>query len=89
MDKKFSTYNEKCKFIHFRFRKDKDAKYLEFLNSLDNKTEFLRNAIDRAIEEGYLDGFVSNCGGMKLAELIDKNEYADEETRSINAGDDK
>ena len=79
MDKKFSKYNEKCKFIHFRLRKDKDAKYLEFLNNLDNKTEFLRYAIDRAIEEGYLDGFVSDCGGMKLAELIEKQEYENED----------
>ena len=50
MDAKFTKYNEKCRFVHFRFRKDKDAKYLEFLDNLDNKTEFIRKAIDRELE---------------------------------------
>ena len=48
---KYKKYDEKCKFVHFRFRKDKDAKYLEFLDSCDNKTEFLRKAIDRELEK--------------------------------------
>ena len=50
MDAKFTKYNEKCRFVHFRFRKDKDVKYLEFLDSCENKTEFLRRAIDRELE---------------------------------------
>ena len=50
MDAKFLKYNAKCRFVHFRFRKDKDAKYLEFLDNLDNKTEFIRKAIDRELE---------------------------------------
>ena len=50
MDAKFTKYNEKCRFVHFRFRKDQDAKYLEFLDSCENKTAFLRRAIDRELE---------------------------------------
>ena len=50
MDAKFKKYNEKCRFVHFRFRKDNDAKYLEFLDRCENKTEFLRRAIDRELE---------------------------------------
>ena len=33
MDAKFKKYNERCRFVHFRFRKDTDAKYLEFLDT--------------------------------------------------------
>lgn len=43
---KAQRYNQKCRFINLRFRKDKDAKYIEFLDSCPNKAEFLRKAID-------------------------------------------
>lgn len=50
MDAKFKKYNDRCRFVHFRFRKDTDAKYLEFLDNCENKTAFLREAIDKALE---------------------------------------
>lgn len=49
MEKKYSAYNQKCKLICFRFRKDKDSKYLEFLKNCPNKTQFLKDAIDREL----------------------------------------
>lgn len=51
MDSKFVTYNKKCRFFHFRFRKDKDQKYIDFLESVPNQAEFLRNAIDRELDD--------------------------------------
>lgn len=50
MEEKFKKYNEKCRFVHFRFRKDTDKRYLDFLDNCENKTAFLRYAIDKAIE---------------------------------------
>lgn len=44
---KFQKYNLKCVFFNFRFRKDKDEKYIEFLKNCPNKMEFIRNAIDK------------------------------------------
>lgn len=41
-------YDAKCKFVTFRFRKDKDEKYIRYLDECENKTEFLREAIDMA-----------------------------------------
>lgn len=32
------------------FRKGKDDKYIEFLNNIPNKTEFIRKAIDQALK---------------------------------------
>ena len=49
MEKKYKAYNEKCKMICFRFRKEKDNKYIQFLKDCPNKTQFLRDAIDREL----------------------------------------
>ena len=43
-------YDKKCRFVNFRFRKDTDKKYLDFLDNCENKTAFLRNAIDNALQ---------------------------------------
>lgn len=43
---KFKKYNKKCKFFCFRFRKEKDEKYIEFLDNCPNRMEFIRKAID-------------------------------------------
>lgn len=48
---KFTKYNEKCKFFNLRLRKDKDQKYIEFLEKCPNRVEFLRQAIDRELAE--------------------------------------
>lgn len=42
-------YDAKCKMVTFRFRKDKDEKYLRFLAGCENRTDFLRRAIDREV----------------------------------------
>lgn len=49
MERRYSEYNKKCQMICFRLRKDKDDKYLEFLRNCPNKTQFLKDAIDRAL----------------------------------------
>jgi hypothetical protein len=49
MEEKFARYNSKCKFFNLRFRKGKDDKYIEFMESLPNKMEFIRKAIDAEI----------------------------------------
>jgi len=46
MEEKFTKYNKKCRFFSLRFRKDKDDKYIEFLENCPNRIEFIRNAID-------------------------------------------
>lgn len=43
---KFTRYNKKCKFFNFRFRNEKDEKYIEFLENCPNKMDFIRKAID-------------------------------------------
>ena len=43
---KFTRYNSKCKFFNFRLRKEKDEKYIEFLENCPNKADFIRRAID-------------------------------------------
>ena len=60
MDAKYTRFNKKCRFVNFRFRKDKDVKYLEFLDSCENKTAFLRKAIDRELEQKAMEGGIVN-----------------------------
>lgn len=50
---RFEKYNKKCKFFTFRFRKDKeeDSKYIDFLENCPNRMKFIRDAIDKAINE--------------------------------------
>lgn len=43
---KFTRYNKKCKFFCFRFRKEADEKYIEFLDKCPNRMDFIRKAID-------------------------------------------
>ena len=43
---KFTRYNKKCKFFNFRFRKEQDEKYIDFLDNCPNKMDFIRKAID-------------------------------------------
>lgn len=50
MNKTQKKYNQKCEFIVFRLRKEKDQKYIDFLQNQKNKTAFLRKAIEREIE---------------------------------------
>lgn len=50
MNESQKRYDQKCEFFIFRFRKDKDQKYIEFLQDQENKTAFLRKAIEREIE---------------------------------------
>ena len=47
---KFERYNQKCKLYSFRFRKDSDQKYIDFLDNHPNRTDFLRKAIDEALK---------------------------------------
>lgn len=44
-------YNEKCKFFCFRFRKEYDQKYIDFLNNQENKTGWIKKQIDKEISE--------------------------------------
>jgi hypothetical protein len=46
---RFGRYNKKCTFFSFRFRKDKDEKYIEFLKNCPNKQEFIRRSIDQEL----------------------------------------
>lgn len=48
---KFKKYNKKCKFFCFRFRKEKDQKYIEFLDHCPNRMEFIREAIDAELNK--------------------------------------
>ena len=48
-DNKYTNYNKKCKFFNFRFHKEKDQKYIDFLENCENRTEFIRQAIDAQI----------------------------------------
>ena len=48
---KFTRYNKKCKFFCFRFRKEADEKYIEFLENCPNRMDFIRRAIDAEIIE--------------------------------------
>lgn len=43
------NYDKKCKLIVFRFRVDTDSKYIEFLEKQENRTDFLRRAIDKEL----------------------------------------
>lgn len=49
-ENKFQRYAKKCRFFCFRLRKDKDKKYIDFLESVPNQAEFLRHAIDRELD---------------------------------------
>ena len=49
MEERFKRYNKKCEFFGFRFRKEKDDKYIQFLKECPNKSEFIRKAIDREL----------------------------------------
>ena len=46
---RFKRYDQKCRILTFRFRKDKDEKYLDFLQKQENRTEWIRKAIDREL----------------------------------------
>ena len=46
---RFDTYNKKCTFFSIRMRTGKDDKYIEFLKNCPNRMEFIRNAIDQAL----------------------------------------
>lgn len=46
---RFDKYNKKCKFFSFRMRRGADDKYIKFLENCNNKTKFIRDAIDREI----------------------------------------
>lgn len=48
---KFTRYNEKCKVYCLRLRKEKDDKYIKFLESCPNRSEFIRKAIDMMVSE--------------------------------------
>jgi len=50
METKYERYNKKCKIFCIKFRKDKDEKYINFLNSCPNKVDFIRKAIDEEIK---------------------------------------
>lgn len=49
MEERFKRYNQKCTFFAFRFRKEKDDKYIKFLKECPDKMAFLRSAIDREL----------------------------------------
>lgn len=51
MEGRFKKYNSKCRFFNFRFRKDKDTKYIDFLDSCPNKMDFIRKAIDMELSK--------------------------------------
>lgn len=46
---KQERYNAKCKLYCLRFRKDKDKKYIEFLDKCHNRVDFIRKAIDQQL----------------------------------------
>ena len=46
---RFKKYNQKCKSYYLKFRRGKDDKYIEFLENCPNKTEFIRKAIEKAL----------------------------------------
>ena len=48
---RYDTYNKKCRFFCIRFRKEEDRKYIDFLDSCPNRVEFIRQAIDKAVQE--------------------------------------
>lgn len=48
---KFKKYNKKCKMFCLRFRKEKDEKYINFLNNCPNRADFIRQAIDRELSK--------------------------------------
>ena len=49
---KQQRYDQKCQFYSFRFNKKYDRKYIEFLDRQKNKTDFLRECIDREVAYG-------------------------------------
>lgn len=51
MEKRYKTYNQKCKCFALRFRTGKDDKYINFLKECPNRTEFIRRAIDRELNK--------------------------------------
>lgn len=48
---KYNRYNEKCKMYSLKFRKDKDERYIEYLDKVPNRVEFIRQAIDRELNQ--------------------------------------
>lgn len=48
---KYKRYDKKCKLFCLRLRKEKDEKYIDFLESCPNRAEFIRKAIDRELTE--------------------------------------
>lgn len=46
---KFNRYDKKCKMFCLRLRKEKDQKYIDFLDNCTNRSEFIRRAIDREL----------------------------------------
>ena len=48
---RFQKYNSKCTFFGIRLRKDKDDKYIKFLNECPNRAEFIRRAIDQELSK--------------------------------------
>ena len=49
MNESQKRYDQKCEFFIFRFRKDKDQKYIDFLQDQENRTDFIRRAIDKEL----------------------------------------
>lgn len=49
MNETQKKYDQKCEFIVFRLRKEKDQKYIDFLKAQENRTDFLRRAIDKEL----------------------------------------
>ena len=48
---RFDRYNKKCKMYSLRFIMGKDDKYINFMKVCPNRMEFIRDAIDKALEE--------------------------------------
>ena len=48
---RYDTYNEKCEFFCIRLRKEEDKKYIDFLKTCPNRVEFIRQAIDKSMQE--------------------------------------
>lgn len=48
---RFDTYNKKCKFFSLRFREETDGKYIDFMRNCPNKMQFIRDAIDKALQD--------------------------------------
>ena len=46
---KYDKYNQKCSFFCIRLRKEKDDKYIKFLNDCPNRADLIRRAIDQEL----------------------------------------